>query len=94
MVLSRVVAEICRATTPRFVIAKGGITSSDVAEKGLGIGKAWVRGSMLPGLVSLWEAVDGIVPGLPYVVFAGNVGDEDSLAHVVSQFHRQTGESE
>jgi uncharacterized protein YgbK (DUF1537 family) len=37
---------------------------------------------MLPGIVSLWEAVDGPAQGIPYVVFAGNVGDDDSLAAV------------
>jgi uncharacterized protein YgbK (DUF1537 family) len=68
---------------PRFVIAKGGITSSDVAAHGLGIRHAVVRGPMLPGIVSLWEPVDGPAAGIPYVVFAGNVGDDASLAAVV-----------
>jgi uncharacterized protein YgbK (DUF1537 family) len=67
---------------PRFVIAKGGITSSDVAAHGLEIRHAVVRGPMLPGIVSLWEPVDGPAKGIPYVVFAGNVGDDDSLAQV------------
>ena len=68
---------------PRYVIAKGGITSSDVASHGLGIRHATVRGPMLPGIVSLWEPADGPAAGIPYVVFAGNVGDDDSLADVV-----------
>jgi uncharacterized protein YgbK (DUF1537 family) len=67
---------------PRFVIAKGGITSSDVAAHGLQIRRAIVRGPMLPGIVSLWEPVDGPAKGIPYVVFAGNVGDDSSLAQV------------
>ncbi|TQJ35000.1 four-carbon acid sugar kinase family protein [Arthrobacter sp. SLBN-122] len=67
---------------PRFVIAKGGITSSDVAAHGLEIRHAIVRGPMLPGIVSLWEPVDGPAKGIPYIVFAGNVGDDDSLAQV------------
>jgi len=67
---------------PRFVIAKGGITSSDVAAHGLEIRHAIVRGPMLPGIVSLWEPVDGPAKGIPYIVFAGNVGDDESLAHV------------
>jgi uncharacterized protein YgbK (DUF1537 family) len=67
---------------PRFVIAKGGITSSDVAAHGLEIRHAIVRGPMLPGIVSLWEPVDGPAKGIPYVVFAGNVGDDESLAQV------------
>lgn len=67
---------------PRFVIAKGGITSSDVAAHGLEIRHAIVRGPMLPGIVSLWEPVDGPAKGIPYIVFAGNVGDDESLAQV------------
>lgn len=65
------------------MIAKGGITSSDVASKGLHIGRAMVRGPMLPGIVSLWEPIDGPAAGIPYIVFAGNVGDDTSLAAVV-----------
>jgi len=68
---------------PRFVVAKGGITSSDVAAHGLQIRHGIVRGPMLPGIVSLWEAVDGPGAGIPYVVFAGNVGDDRSLLDVV-----------
>lgn len=70
---------------PRFVVAKGGITSSDVASRGLGIKRAFVRGPMQPGIISLWEPVDGPARGVPYIVFAGNVGDADSLADVVDK---------
>ncbi len=38
---------------PAFVVAKGGITSSDTATDGLEIRRAWVRGTMLPGIISL-----------------------------------------
>ena len=79
-VVARTLAEI----PPRFVVAKGGITSSDVASRGMQIRHAVVRGPMLPGLVSLWEAVDGPARAIPYVVFAGNVGTDDSLLDVVT----------
>jgi len=78
-----VVRQTLEARPPRFVIAKGGITASDVAARGLGIRHAMVRGPMLPGIVSLWEPMDGPAQGIPYVVFAGNVGDERSLLDVV-----------
>jgi uncharacterized protein YgbK (DUF1537 family) len=85
--VSAALVEVVRRTLaerpPRFVIAKGGITSSDVATKGLQIRHAVVRGPMLPGIVSLWEPVDGPAEGIPYVVFAGNVGDDRSLLDVV-----------
>jgi uncharacterized protein YgbK (DUF1537 family) len=66
--------------TPRFVIAKGGITSSDIATRGFGVVRAIVRGQILPG-VPVWQlGAESRFPGLSYVVFPGNVGDEDSLA--------------
>jgi uncharacterized protein YgbK (DUF1537 family) len=77
-----VVKRTLRIFPPRFVIAKGGITSSDVAAHGLEIRHAVVRGPMLPGIVSLWEPVDGPAKGIPFIVFAGNVGDDESLAQV------------
>jgi uncharacterized protein YgbK (DUF1537 family) len=77
-----VVNKTLKIFPPRFVIAKGGITSSDVAAYGLEIRHAIVRGPMLPGIVSLWEPVDGPAKGIPYIVFAGNVGDDQSLAQV------------
>ncbi|WP_299036765.1 four-carbon acid sugar kinase family protein [uncultured Pseudokineococcus sp.] len=79
------VARVLALRPPRFVVAKGGITSHDVATRGLGISRAVVRGPMLPGLVSLWEPVDGPAAGVPYVVFPGNVGDDDGLAQVVER---------
>lgn len=71
---------------PAFVVAKGGITSSDVATEALGIRRATIRGTLLPGIVSLWQPAEGPAAGLPYVVFAGNVGTDDSLAEVVRRF--------
>ena len=61
-------------TTPEFLIAKGGITSSDIATKALGIKRAMVIGQLLPG-VPVWRTEDG----LGYVIFPGNVGGDDAL---------------
>jgi uncharacterized protein YgbK (DUF1537 family) len=66
---------------PRFVIAKGGITSHEVAQRGLGAQRATVLGQLQPG-VPVWRLASG--PGLrhegiPYVVFPGNVGGPTSL---------------
>ncbi len=77
------VREIVSQIRPSFVLAKGGITSSDTATVGLGITRAWCRGTMLPGIISLWEPVTGLAQGIPYIVFAGNVGDDDALAAVI-----------
>jgi uncharacterized protein YgbK (DUF1537 family) len=73
-----------RRTPLAFVVAKGGITSSDVGTRGLGVRRAEVAGQMLPGIISVWILPeDSAFPGLPYVIFAGNVGEEDSLARIV-----------
>ena len=64
---------------PAFVIAKGGITSADVGVKGLGIKKALVLGQIEPG-VPVWKALEeSKFPNIPYIIFPGNVGDDDTL---------------
>lgn len=68
---------------PAFVVAKGGITSSTVATQALGIRKALVLGQACPG-VPVWRAgPESRFPGIPYVVFPGNVGGRDTLRQVV-----------
>ena len=65
---------------PRFMLAKGGITSSDVATKALSVRRATVRGQIMPG-VPVWTlGPESRHPGLCYIVFPGNVGDAMSLA--------------
>jgi uncharacterized protein YgbK (DUF1537 family) len=69
-----------------WVMAKGGITSSDIATGGLRIRRATVVGQLFPGIVSVWVHEGGNrrgLKGLPYVVFAGNVGDDSTLAAAV-----------
>ncbi len=83
--LVELTARVHAAAAPDFVVAKGGITSSDLATEALGIRRATVAGSMLPGLISVWRAQDGPAADTPYVVFPGNVGDDESLSYVVRQ---------
>ncbi len=83
--LVELTARIHATAVPDFVVAKGGITSSDLATEALGIRRATVEGSLLPGLISVWRAEDGAAADTPFVVFAGNVGDDDSLSYVVRQ---------
>jgi uncharacterized protein YgbK (DUF1537 family) len=70
-----------------WVVAKGGITSSEVARHGLGARRAWVLGQMFPGLVPVWRLERPGRQPLPYVVFPGNVGADDSLADAVSRLN-------
>jgi uncharacterized protein YgbK (DUF1537 family) len=68
---------------PRYIIAKGGITSSDVATDGLGVERAWVLGQILPG-VPVWRlGPESRFPQASYVVFPGNVGEDDSVARAI-----------
>src|SRR4029434_302180 len=68
---------------PRYILAKGGITSSDVATQGLGVRRALVLGQILPG-VPVWQlGPETRHPGLGYIVFPGNVGGPQALAEVV-----------
>ena len=68
---------------PAWMIAKGGITSSDVAVKGLGVKRAEVIGQAFPG-VPIWLTGDNSRwPGLLYAVFPGNVGDTCTLADMI-----------
>jgi len=79
--LVRIVQSI--RTRPRYLLAKGGITSSDVATRGLSVKRAMVMGQILPG-VPMWQMGDeSRFPGMPYIVFPGNVGDENAVADVV-----------
>ena len=82
--LVEVMRRVDREAPLAFVVAKGGITSSDVGTGGLGVRRAEVAGQMLPGIVSVWVLPEkSAFPGLPYVIFAGNVGGPDSLARVI-----------
>ena len=76
------------AARPAWVLAKGGITSHDVAVDGLGIRRAEVLGQLFDGIVSVFRPLeaDARAVGTPYVVFAGNVGDERTLAEIVERF--------
>lgn len=68
---------------PGFVIAKGGITSSDIGTKALGVKRANVMGQILPG-IPVWQlGPESTAPGIPYIIFPGNTGDEDGLRNAV-----------
>ncbi|KAL2204816.1 hypothetical protein CC79DRAFT_1399044 [Sarocladium strictum] len=72
---------------PRYVIAKGGITSSDAATKGLKMRRALIVGQAAPG-VPLWRCDEETSRhrSVPFVVFPGNVGSEMTLAEIVEQW--------
>lgn len=68
---------------PNFLVAKGGITSSDVGTKGLRVRRATVAGQIRPG-IPVWRTGDeSKYPGMSYVIFPGNVGTQSDLKAVV-----------
>jgi len=74
-------------TRPRYLLAKGGITASDVATAGLGVRRAVVAGQIIAG-VPVWRlGTESRYPGMPFIVFPGNVGDESALLQVVRKLH-------
>ena len=90
--ISRLISEsICQiveglSIQPKFLIAKGGITSNDVATKGLGVKRAMVAGQLQAG-VPVWRlGPESKFPGMHYVVYPGNVGSEDGLALAIQAF--------
>ncbi|GAB4860535.1 hypothetical protein Ancab_035695 [Ancistrocladus abbreviatus] len=83
--VSSALVEIVRQITikPRYILAKGGITSSDLATKALEAKCAKIVGQALAG-VPLWQlGTESSHPGVPYIVFPGNVGGHKALAEVV-----------
>ena len=69
--------------TPAFVIAKGGITSSDVGTKALKVKRANVMGQIRPGIPVWQTGEESTFPQTPYVIFPGNVGDVETLKEAV-----------
>lgn len=82
--VNEVAYRIAKARKLKFVVARGGSITSYAAQ-GLGVRRAMVRGPMLEGIVSLWEPLAGPIAGVPFVVYAGGVGDDDGLADVVDK---------
>jgi uncharacterized protein YgbK (DUF1537 family) len=81
--LVQVVAGLRRR--PGWIVAKGGITGYDLASRALAMRQATVVGQAALG-VSVWRSGPGSRwPGLPYVVFPGNVGTPATLRDLVDR---------
>jgi len=75
------------STRPRYLLVKGGITSSEIASGGLNVKRAMVLGQVLPG-VPVWRlGSESRFPGLTYIVFPGNVGGPEALAETVKKLN-------
>ncbi|HIT89933.1 MAG TPA: hydroxyacid dehydrogenase [Candidatus Merdenecus merdavium] len=81
---------------PSFILAKGGITSSDVGTIGLHVKKALVLGQVKPGIPVWLTGSESKFPNMPYIIFPGNVGTSTTLREIVESlilgghFHEET----
>lgn len=71
---------------PAYLVAKGGITSHDILTQGLQVKTARVMGQVLSGVPAIQTGKDVPMSQLPYIIFPGNVGEEDSLVQVFQKF--------
>ena len=62
--------------TPSYLVAKGGITSHDILTHGLNIKSARVLGQIVNSVPCI------MTKAFPYIIFPGNVGNEESLKEV------------
>lgn len=70
-----------------WILAKGGITSNDILTKVARMKRATVLGQLFPGIVSVWapsSESQNESNKFPVIVFAGNVGGQDSLKDAVT----------
>ncbi len=73
---------------PNFIIAKGGITSSDIGTRGLEVKRATVAGQIKPGIPVWLTGEESKFPGIAYVIFPGNVGAVTTLKETVDMLNR------
>ena len=62
--------------TPSYLVGKGGITSHDLLTKALGVRSARVLGQIVASVPCV------MTQDFPYIIFPGNVGNEQSLKEV------------
>jgi len=68
---------------PNYIVAKGGITSSDIGTKGLQVKRATVAGQIKPGIPVWITGDESKFPGIAYIIFPGNVGATTTLRETV-----------
>lgn len=68
---------------PNYIVAKGGITSSDIGTKGLEVKRATVAGQIKPGIPVWFTGEESKFPGIAYIIFPGNVGAVTTLKETV-----------
>ena len=68
---------------PNYIICKGSTTADYISKHSFNVNKAIVLGQVGPG-VSVWElGSESRIPSMKFIVFAGNVGDNNLLVKIV-----------
>ena len=79
--LALMLQKVCR---PKYVIAKGGMTSYDIATKSLHARRALALGQILPG-IPIWQLdTESSAPGMTFIPFPGNQGTDTALSDLLT----------
>ena len=84
--MTAVVAGI--SATPRYVISKGGMTSSNIILNALNIKRATVPGQISPGVLVLQMGSESKYPGSKLILFPGNVGGSTAISEVILRMRK------
>lgn len=89
-VISAFLVSLVHSLVPElgFLISKGGITSHDILVEGLEAEYVRVLGQVYPGVPAVELPSDHAASGMPYVIFPGNVGEDDTLRLVYRRIFR------
>ncbi|MFJ5765893.1 four-carbon acid sugar kinase family protein [Lysinibacillus sp. NPDC093210] len=68
---------------PKYIVAKGGITSSSVGTVGLSVKRAEVVGQIKPGVPVWLTGEESKFPAFSFIIFPGNVGTTNTLKEVI-----------
>ena len=79
--MSAVIAVL--SVKPRYLVSKGGMTSSNVTKNALNMKRALVPGQIFPGVLVLQMGPEAKYPGMRLILFPGNVGDPEAIADEV-----------
>ena len=84
--MTAVVAGI--SVKPRYVISKGGMTSSNIILNALNIKRATVPGQISPGVLVLQMGPESKYPRSKLILFPGNVGGSTAISEVILRMRK------
>ena len=71
------------SVNPRYLISKGGMTSSNIIANALNMKRATVPGQISPGVLVLQMGSESKYPGSKLILFPGNVGGPAAISDVI-----------